>query len=173
VIPLAHVGGMPVEELLPPSCWRGGPGGAERPTLGPAMAMAMATGLGSTAAPWLVMQPAFGLGVAAAKTPDPTDPDPGSAGRLKHPSHSLGYLRAVGELAHDADLHVKTIRAMRSGSQTSASVSGIPRLRWCCMTPSRAGGRGYSVTVVVRSLGSATSTSLLNRLSTGSGTAGG
>jgi Protein of unknown function (DUF2938) len=46
--------------------WR--PGWAERPTLGPAMAV----GLGSTAAPWLIMQPAFGLGVAAAKTPDPT-----------------------------------------------------------------------------------------------------
>jgi DUF2938 family protein len=43
------------------------PGWAERPTLGPAMAV----GLGSTAAPWFVMQPAFGLGVAAASTPDP------------------------------------------------------------------------------------------------------
>ena len=32
----------------------------------------MAMGLGSTAAPWLIMQPAFGLGVAAAKSPDPT-----------------------------------------------------------------------------------------------------
>ena len=32
----------------------------------------MAMGLGSTAAPWLVMQPAVGLGVATAKTPDPT-----------------------------------------------------------------------------------------------------
>jgi Protein of unknown function (DUF2938) len=65
VIPLAHVASMPVEELLPPSCLRGGPGWAERPTLGPAMAV----GLGSTAAPWPVMQPAFGLGVAAAKSP--------------------------------------------------------------------------------------------------------
>jgi hypothetical protein len=58
VIPLAHVAGMPVEELLPLSCWRGGPRWAERPTLGPAMAV----GSGSTAAKWSVMQPAFGLG---------------------------------------------------------------------------------------------------------------
>lgn len=73
--------------------WR--PGWAERPTLGPAMAM----GLGSIAAPWLVMQPAFGLGVAAAKTPDPT------AVRLRnlrtHATYGLGLyltgraLRAV------------------------------------------------------------------------------
>ena len=62
--------------------WR--PEWAERPTLGPAMAM----GLGSTAAPWLVMQPAFGLGVAAAKAPDPT------AARLRslrtHATYGLG-----------------------------------------------------------------------------------
>ncbi len=74
--------------------WR--PEWAERPTLGPAMAM----GLGSTAAPWLVMQPAFGLGVAAAKTPDPT------VARLRslrtHATYGLGLyltgraLKAVG-----------------------------------------------------------------------------
>lgn len=40
----------------------------ERPTLLPAMA----AGIGTTAAPFLLMQPAFGLGVAAAKTPQPT-----------------------------------------------------------------------------------------------------
>jgi hypothetical protein len=45
--------------------WR--PGWAERPTLGPAMTVGMSTIL----APWLIMQPAFGLGVAGAKTPDP------------------------------------------------------------------------------------------------------
>lgn len=44
------------------------PGWSEHPTPGPAMAI----GMGTIAAPWLVMQPAFGLGVAAAKTPDPT-----------------------------------------------------------------------------------------------------
>jgi hypothetical protein len=62
--------------------WR--PGWPERPTLGPAMGM----GLGSTAAPWLVMQPAFELGVAAEKTPDPT------AARLRslrtHATYGLG-----------------------------------------------------------------------------------
>lgn len=40
----------------------------ERPTLLPAIA----TGVGTTAAPFFLMQPAFGLGVAAAKTPHPT-----------------------------------------------------------------------------------------------------
>jgi hypothetical protein len=62
--------------------WR--PGWAERPTLGPPMAI----GLGSIAAPWLVMQPAFGLGIAGAKTPDPT------ATRLRnlrtHATYGLG-----------------------------------------------------------------------------------
>ncbi|AXB41375.1 DUF2938 family protein [Amycolatopsis albispora] len=38
-----------------------------RPTLLPALL----TGVATTAAPWFIMQPAFGLGVAAAKTPDP------------------------------------------------------------------------------------------------------
>lgn len=41
---------------------------AKRPTLGPAMA----TGLGSTVAPFILMQPAFGMGLAASKTPNPT-----------------------------------------------------------------------------------------------------
>ncbi|MDO5065539.1 MAG: DUF2938 family protein [Actinomyces bowdenii] len=44
------------------------PSWLERPTLAPAMA----TGVATTAAPWLCMQPAFGLGVAASKAPDPT-----------------------------------------------------------------------------------------------------
>lgn len=43
-------------------------GWADRPTLAPAMA----TGLGSTVASFALMQPAFGMGVAASKTPDPT-----------------------------------------------------------------------------------------------------
>lgn len=38
-----------------------------KPTLGPALA----TGVLTVAAPWFLMQPAFGLGVAASKTPDP------------------------------------------------------------------------------------------------------
>jgi len=41
---------------------------AERPALGPAMA----TGLGSSIAPFVLMQPAFGMGLAASKTPNPT-----------------------------------------------------------------------------------------------------
>ena len=43
------------------------PAWAARPTAGPALAAGIAT----TAAPWLLMQPAFGLGVAASRTPDP------------------------------------------------------------------------------------------------------
>jgi hypothetical protein len=62
----------------------GRPGWAEHPTPGPAMAV----GMGTIAAPWLIMQPAFGLGVAAAKTPDPT------AARLRslrtHATYGLG-----------------------------------------------------------------------------------
>ncbi|MFD2472914.1 DUF2938 domain-containing protein [Amycolatopsis silviterrae] len=43
------------------------PGWANKPTPLPALL----TGLATTAAPWFIMQPAFGLGVAAAKTPKP------------------------------------------------------------------------------------------------------
>lgn len=43
------------------------PGWSARPTLG----AALVTGLVTTAAPWLVMQPAFGMGVAASRTPQP------------------------------------------------------------------------------------------------------
>jgi hypothetical protein len=38
------------------------------PTLGPALIV----GLVTIAAPWFLMQPAFGLGIAASRTPDPT-----------------------------------------------------------------------------------------------------
>jgi hypothetical protein len=38
-----------------------------KPTLSPALGV----GLLTTAAPWFLMQPAFGIGVAASKTPDP------------------------------------------------------------------------------------------------------
>ncbi len=37
----------------------------------PAILPAMAVGLGTLAFPWLVMQPAMGLGIAATKTPTP------------------------------------------------------------------------------------------------------
>jgi len=46
---------------------------AERPTLGPAMTV----GLGSSIAPFVLMQPAFGMGLAAPRRPTP--PSPGSA----------------------------------------------------------------------------------------------
>lgn len=44
------------------------PGWTERPTLGPAVA----TGLATTLAPFALMQPAFGMGIAGSKTPNPT-----------------------------------------------------------------------------------------------------
>ncbi|MFC3850999.1 DUF2938 domain-containing protein [Corynebacterium hansenii] len=50
------------------------PDWVDRPTLAPALAM----GVGTVAAPWLLMQPAFGMGVAAAKTPDPAKARMGS-----------------------------------------------------------------------------------------------
>jgi hypothetical protein len=48
----------------------------------------MLVGLGTIAAPWLVMQPAMGAGIAASKTPNPT------AARLRnlatHTAYGLG-----------------------------------------------------------------------------------
>jgi hypothetical protein len=44
-----------------------GPGWASEPTLLPALAV----GLGSVAAPFLLMQPGMGAGIAARRTPDP------------------------------------------------------------------------------------------------------
>ena len=38
------------------------------PTIGPALII----GIGTIVAPWLVMQPAFGAGIAGSKTPNPT-----------------------------------------------------------------------------------------------------
>jgi hypothetical protein len=40
----------------------------DSPTIGPALVV----GLGTIVAPWFVMQPAFGAGVAGSKTPNPT-----------------------------------------------------------------------------------------------------
>ncbi len=69
------------------------PGWAQRPTLGPALA----TGLGSTVAPLVVMQPAFGIGLAASKTPNPT------AARLRslraHAIYGLGLYLSGQALA--------------------------------------------------------------------------
>lgn len=44
------------------------PGWLRQPTLLPALV----TGVGTLGAPWFLMQPAFGMGVAASKAPDPT-----------------------------------------------------------------------------------------------------
>ena len=60
------------------------------PTIGPAMAI----GLGTIVAPWLVMQPAMGAGIAGSRTPNPT------ATRLRnvgtHAIYGLGlYMAAV------------------------------------------------------------------------------
>ncbi len=54
----------------------------------PTLLPAMLVGLGTIAAPWLVMQPAMGAGIAASKTPNPT------AARLRnlatHTAYGLG-----------------------------------------------------------------------------------
>jgi hypothetical protein len=82
--------------------WR--PRWTERPSLGPAMAI----GLGTIIAPWFVMQPAFGLGVASAKTPDPT------AARLRslrtHATYGVG-LYLTGQ----------ALKAARAGLRRPAS----------------------------------------------------
>jgi hypothetical protein len=44
-----------------------GSGWAQHPTLGPALIV----GVGSVSAPFLLMQPAMGAGIAASRTPDP------------------------------------------------------------------------------------------------------
>jgi hypothetical protein len=68
----------------------------QQPTLGPAMAV----GLGSTAAPFLLMQPAFGLGIAASKAPQP------NVARLRslrtHATYGLGLYLAGRALARFA-----------------------------------------------------------------------
>jgi hypothetical protein len=44
-----------------------GRGWADAPTIGPALAV----GMGTIVAPWFVMQPAMGAGIAASRTPNP------------------------------------------------------------------------------------------------------
>lgn len=63
---------------------------ARSPTIGPPLLI----GMGTILAPWLVMQPAMGAGIAASKTPDPR------AARLRnlatHAVYGLGlYLTAL------------------------------------------------------------------------------
>ncbi|NKY87699.1 DUF2938 family protein [Nocardia veterana] len=62
----------------------------------PGPGTAMAVGLGSVAAPWLVMQPAFGMGVAASKTANPVRARVGSL--RAHAIHGAG-LWVGGKLA--------------------------------------------------------------------------
>lgn len=59
-------------------------GWPDDPRLLPAGSMGLAT----VAAPWLVMQPAFGLGVAASKTPSPTAARIGSL--RAHSAYGIG-----------------------------------------------------------------------------------
>jgi hypothetical protein len=64
-----------------------------RPTIGPALAV----GLGTIVAPWLVMQPAMGAGIAGSRTPDPT------ATRLRnlgtHAVYGIGVFLAASALS--------------------------------------------------------------------------
>jgi hypothetical protein len=67
----------------------------------PSVWPALALGLGTIVAPWFVMQPAMGAGIAASRTPDPT------ATRLRnlatHTVYGLGlYAAAVGLAASNA-----------------------------------------------------------------------
>ena len=70
-----------------------GPGWAQAPTPWPALAV----GLGTIVAPWFVMQPAMGAGVAAAKSPNP------AATRLRnlatHTVYGLGLYAAAVALS--------------------------------------------------------------------------
>ena len=58
-----------------------GPAWLQNPTPLPAMAV----GLGTIAAPWLVMQPAMGMGIAASRSPNP------AAARLRNVGTHLVY----------------------------------------------------------------------------------
>ena len=62
-----------------------------RPTLGPALLF----GVGSVLVPYLIMQPSFGLGIAAARTPQPTQARLRSL--MAHTAFGVGlYVCAVG-----------------------------------------------------------------------------
>ncbi|HWT15213.1 MAG TPA: DUF2938 family protein, partial [Patescibacteria group bacterium] len=74
-----------------------GPDWARTPTLGPALLLGMAT----VAAPFLVLQPAFGAGIAASRTPRPW------TARL----HSLLMHAAFGVGLYIAALALNLLRA--------------------------------------------------------------
>ncbi|WP_083522949.1 DUF2938 domain-containing protein [Pseudoclavibacter albus] len=71
------------------------PGWLERPRFVPAVAW----GLGTVAAPWLLMQPCFGMGVAASKAPNPRQA-------------RLGSLRAHGSYGAGIWLSGRIVRAI-------------------------------------------------------------
>ena len=84
--------------------------------------------------------------------PGEEDPDAGPAGRLEHPPHALGHLRAVGELADDADLHV--VDDQRDAIRVADVGEGVGNQKVAAVLHGasfRAGPRGYLATVVVRS----------------------
>ena len=63
----------------------------------PRVVPAVAWGLGTVAAPWLLMQPCFGMGVAASKTPNPTQARFGSL--RAHAAYGVGIWLS-GRLVH-------------------------------------------------------------------------
>lgn len=88
---LAHYGiGIAFAALL---LLLGGSSWAGSPTIWPALAV----GIGTVLAPWLVMQPAFGAGIAGSKTPRPW------AGRLRnlgtHTVFGIGLYLSAAVLA--------------------------------------------------------------------------
>ncbi|MCC7138120.1 MAG: DUF2938 domain-containing protein [Planctomycetes bacterium] len=70
-----------------------GPGWARSPTIGPPIVV----GIGTIVAPWFVMQPAMGAGLAGSRTPDPR------ATRLRnlatHTAYALGLYASAVALA--------------------------------------------------------------------------
>lgn len=66
----------------------------DKPRLAPALVM----GLTTVAAPWFVMQPAFGLGIAASRAPDPFQARVGSL--RAHGAYGLGLWSSAVCLKH-------------------------------------------------------------------------
>ena len=77
--PLSHRGGC-----TPPCC---SPSGASNGHGMPTILPALIVGIGTVAAPFLLMQPGMGLGIAASRTPNP------GAARLRESHHARGLRR--------------------------------------------------------------------------------
>jgi hypothetical protein len=88
---LAHYGIGVTFAFLLLAIW--GRGWLESPTIWPALVV----GIGTIVAPWFVMQPAFGMGIAASRSPNPT------ATRLRnlgtHTVYGLGLYAAAAAMA--------------------------------------------------------------------------